>query len=131
MNGTLILKNPIMVNGEKISEMEYDTEEITGEIFTEMESKHRAAAGHKSMAMCEVDAGLHLYMGYAAIIAVNPKYDVSDLLRLKGVDVAALLRIGRNFINPPADSQENNSEERAGITQGSTTPVRKNSEEES
>ena len=30
MNGTLTLKNPVMINGDKITEMKYDTNEIDG-----------------------------------------------------------------------------------------------------
>ena len=29
MNGTLTLKNPVMINGDKITEMKYDTNEMT------------------------------------------------------------------------------------------------------
>lgn len=123
MNGTLILRNPVMINGKSVGEMSYDTEEITGELFTAIESRHRKAAGFGNMAMCEVDAGLHLYMGYAAIIALNPEYDVSDLARMKGVDVSAVMRIGRNFINPSGDSRDGSTEKPAGTTPGSTTPA--------
>ena len=33
MNGTLTLKNPVMINGDKITEMKYDTNEIDGVLF--------------------------------------------------------------------------------------------------
>lgn len=130
MKGTLLLKNGILINGEPVKEMDYDTEAITGELFVEMESKHRASTGFKNIAMCEVDHGLHLYMGYAAIIAVNPSYDLADLLRMKGADVAAVLRIGRNFINPPGSSQEEDSEKPSETTQESTIQGRENSGKE-
>ena len=121
MKGTLLLKNGILINGEPVMEMDYDTEAITGELFVEMEGKHRASTGFKNIAMCEVDHGLHLYMGYAAIIAVNPSYDLTDLLRMKGTDVAAVLRIGRNFINPPDPPREKESVKLLETTQESTT----------
>lgn len=87
MNGTLTLKNPVMINGDKITEMKYDTNEIDGVLFATAEAKRKAAAGMKNLsvsAAAEFDFGLHLYLGYAAIVAVNPTYDFSDLERMKG-----------------------------------------------
>ena len=84
MNGTLTLKNPVMINGDKITEMKYDTNEIDGVLFATAEAKRKAAAGMKNLsvsAAAEFDFGLHLYLGYAAIVAVNPTYDFSDLER--------------------------------------------------
>ena len=49
-------------------------------------------------AAAEFDFGLHLYLGYAAIIAVNPSYDFSDMERIKGRDVVEVMQIGRNFM---------------------------------
>jgi hypothetical protein len=51
-------------------------------------------------------------LGYAAIIAVNPKYDFSDLERIKGKEVMEVMKIGRNFIMKREEaSQESASEE--------------------
>ena len=101
MNGTLTLKNPVMINGDKITEMKYDTNEIDGVLFATAEAKRKAAAGMKNLsvsAAAEFDFGLHLYLGYAAIVAVNPTYDFSDLERMKGADVVEVMAIGRNFM---------------------------------
>ena len=100
-NNTLTLKNPIMINGEKVSEMKYDINEIDGVLFATAEAKKKAAAGMKNMsvsAAAEFDFGLHLYLGFAAIIAVNPSYDFADLERMKGHDVVEVMAIGRNFM---------------------------------
>ena len=100
MNGTLTLKNPVMINGDKITEMKYDTNEIDGVLFATAEAKRKAAAGMKNLsvsAAAEFDFGLHLYLGYAAIVAVNPTYDFSDLERMKGADVVEVMAIGRNL----------------------------------
>ena len=67
-----------MINGDKITEMKYDTNEIDGVLFATAEAKRKAAAGMKNLsvsAAAEFDFGLHLYLGYAAIVAVNPTYD--------------------------------------------------------
>ena len=103
MNGTLTLKNPVMINGDKITEMKYDTNEIDGVLFATAEAKRKAAAGMKNLsvsAAAEFDFGLHLYLGYAAIVAVNPTYDFSDLERMKGAD-APVHRAASRRDEPP------------------------------
>lgn len=71
-------KNPVMINGNNITEMNYDSNEINGILFAEAESKRKAAAGRKDMQLApaaEFDFSLHLYLGFASIVAVNPSYD--------------------------------------------------------
>lgn len=130
---TLVLKNPIMINGEKVSEMTYDINEIDGVLFATAESKKKAAAGMKNMtitAAAEFDFGLHLYLGFAAIIAVNPSYDFSDLERIKGRDVVEVMGIGRNFMFKSDETlPESDSDEPTETTPESTTPVRATSKE--
>lgn len=127
-NNTLTLKNPIMINGEKVSEMKYDINEIDGVLFATAEAKKKAAAGMKNMsisAAAEFDFGLHLYLGFAAIIAVNPSYDFADLERMKGHDVVEVMAIGRNFmLKSDKASTESDSDEPTETTPESTTPAR-------
>lgn len=131
---TLTLANPILINGEEVKEMTYDINEIDGVLFATAEAKKKAAAGMKNMsitAAAEFDFGLHLYLGYAAIIAVNPSYDFSDLERIKGRDVVEIMGIGRNFmLKSDAESQENASDEHTETTPASTTPGSRNSKKE-
>lgn len=129
---TLKLKNPIMIDGKPVYEVTYDANEIDGILFATAESKRKMAAGGKASAsitpMAEFDFGLHLYLGFAAIIAVNPGYDFSDVERIKGADTVAVMRIGRNFIMPAGEaSQENDSEEPIETTPESTTQARQTS----
>lgn len=127
-NNTLKLKNPIMINGEAVSEMTYDINEIDGVLFATAEVKKKAAAGMKNMsisAAAEFDFGLHLYLGYAAIIAKNPTYDWADLERIKGRDVVEVMGIGRNFmLKSDETSQQSDSDEPTETTPESTTPAR-------
>lgn len=44
MKGTLTLKNPILINNKTISEMTYDSNEITGALFSEAEAMRKRAA---------------------------------------------------------------------------------------
>ena len=128
---TLKLKNPIMVNGETVAEVTYDINEIDGILFATAESKRKAAAGMKNTTItpaAEFDFGLHLYLGFAAIVAVNPKYDWSDVERIKGRDVVEVMGIGRNFMLGSAqESPESDSDEPIETTPESTTRARQTS----
>ena len=128
---TLKLKNSIMIDGKEVTEVTYDTNEIDGILFATAESKRKAAAGLKNTSItpaAEFDFGLHLYLGFAAIVAVNPEYDWADVERIKGRDVVEVMGIGRNFmLASDQEPQENDSDEPIETTPESTTPARQNS----
>jgi len=113
----LKLLHPIKINGKEVKELTYDANEITSEAFIAAEARKFRAAGRQGVTAgaLEMDYSMHLQLGFAAIVAVNPEIDYNDLSRLKGADVAAVVRIGRNFIMPSAveestdDLQENTS----------------------
>lgn len=130
---TLELKNPIMINGVEVKELTYDSNEIDGILFATAESKRKAAAGMKNTTItpaAEFDFGLHLYLGFAAIVAVNPSYDFSDVERIKGNDVVKVMGIGRNFmLASDQEQQENDSDEHIETTPESTTQAQQNSKE--
>lgn len=125
------LKNPIKINGKTVAELTYDTNEITAVGFIEAEAKRKAKAGRSVniTPAVEFDFGLHLYLGFAAIIAVNPEIDWSDLERLHGHDVVEVTGIGRNFILKSEDkeSQESESGAASETTPASTTPAQQTS----
>jgi hypothetical protein len=122
-----------MINGNKITEVTYDANEIDGILFATAESKRKNAAGVKNTTItpaAEFDFGLHLYLGFAAIVAVNPSYDFSDVERIKGRDVVEVMAIGRNFMLMSEQEQpESDSDEPIEITPESTTPARRSSKE--
>ena len=97
---TLVLDNPILINGETVKELTYDHTEITVGLFTAASAKASAAEKSKTLTMNvkETDYTLHLYLGMAAIIAINPEIDFNDLERIKGYDVLDLTNIGSLFI---------------------------------
>lgn len=111
MKRTLKLRDPIKVNNESVAELSYDTDEITAALFVEAEAKCRAAAGRNVTITpaAEFDFSLHVYLGFAAVIAVNSEYDFSDMERIKGRDVVELMKIGRNFILRSENSKESGS----------------------
>lgn len=127
-SGVLILKNPILIDGKEIKEVAYDSNEIDGILFATAEAKKKTAAGVKNTSIApaaEFDFGLHLYLGFAAIVAVNPSYDFSDVERLKGRDVVEVMAIGRNFIlASEKEPQESDSGEPTETMPESTTPAR-------
>lgn len=125
------LINPIQINGKEVKELTYDVNEITPAGFAEAEyrkSKANGSKGAPSSAAAELDYSLHLYLGFAAIIAVNPEYDFNDLERVKGPDVMTIMKAGRNFIIASAGmSTDDESENASETTPASTTPERQSS----
>ncbi|MBO5968602.1 MAG: hypothetical protein J6S14_08910 [Clostridia bacterium] len=130
---TLKLKNPIKIDGKPVTEVTYDANEIDGILFATAEAKRKTAAGMKNTTLtpaAEFDFGLHLYLGFAAIVAVNPEYDFSDVERMKGGDLREVMHIGRNFmLGSEKESPENDSDEPTETTPESTTQAQPSSNE--
>ena len=121
MKNILKLKNHITINGTTVSELSYDSEEISAAKFAEADVKRKIAAGMKNISIspaAEFDTGLHLYLGFAAILAINPEYDFSDVERIHGVDLIDVMGIGRNFIlkSEETASPSSNSDEQSEPT---------------
>lgn len=118
--GILKLENPIVINGEEVKELSYDPQKITAEQFSIACAKSAALNKTQTLTfkMKENDYSLHLYLGMMAIIAENPKVDVTDLERIHGFDVLSLTNIGTFFTlrKRVEISTENPSEEESGIT---------------
>ena len=120
------LKKPLTINGAKVEELTYDINEITPAGYAEAEFKKSQASGSKgapNAGAVELDYSMHLYLGFAAIIAVNPQYDYNDLQRISGPDVMSVMKIGRNFIIASAagDSEAAESENASETSPASTT----------
>lgn len=127
MKDTLTLENPILINGTHVSEFTYDAQEITAVQFSE--ACARSAALDKTKAftlkMRENDYALHLYLGFMAIIAVNPDIDITDLERMKGQDINHTANIGLLFTigRLGGASEENNSAAPSENTADTSTPA--------
>lgn len=130
MNNTLKLRRPILINGVEVSELTYNAEEITNDLFLTacMKSSIKGNDMNGSVVR-ELNTALHLQLGKAAIIAVNPSYDWGDLDRIKGFDLNNLCNIGLVFIRGASEepSEENSSEKQSANTPESTTQVPQNS----
>lgn len=133
LKGKITLNNPITINGKPVKELAYDANEITSAMFAEADARKMVASGAKSgnlSGAVELDYGLHLYLGFAAITAVNPEIDIADLERIKGPDVMQVMRVGRNFIiSSAAGSEEGNSDEQLETTPELSTHQLQNSNE--
>lgn len=100
MRNVLKLDNPIVINGQQVTSLAYDTQAITAVLFAQADAAKKQAAGSGSVSFTpgvEFDFALHIYLGFAAIIAVNPQITFNDLERLGGFDLIEVQRIGRNF----------------------------------
>lgn len=125
MKQVLKLKKPLLINGANVTELEYDAEEITSQLFAEADNKKMQAASSKNGNMAgavELDYSFHLYLGFAAIIAVDHKITMEDLERIKGHDLKEVMKIGRNFILRSEESEESDLEAQSETTQEHLTP---------
>lgn len=132
MKNTLKLTNPIMINNEKVAELTYDTNEITAAMFSEAEARKKIAAGTKNVSItptAEFDFSFHLYLGLAAVVAVNPDYDFTDVERVHGRDTVELMAIGRDFILKSERSEGSTSDEQSENTPKPSTQASQTSNE--
>lgn len=98
--GTIKLANPIMVEGEEVRELTYDCDAITPDMFMAADvaaANAALTAGKATATVPELDSSLHLQLGFQAVIACNPTWDLNDLGRVRGGDIMRVLAVGRNF----------------------------------
>lgn len=130
MKDTIILDQPLLVNGKEYTELTYDASEITADQFSEACS--RSADLNKSKTLTvklkENDYALHMYLGFAAVIAVNPEISIEDMERIKGIDIFQLTDVGMLFTlrKLGGHSKENNSDEQSETTAEFSEPVPEN-----
>ena len=126
MKNKITLSNPLTINNKKRTELTYDANEITAQMFAEADARKLTASGSKNgnaAGAAELDYGLHLYLGFEAIIAVNPEIDMSDLERVHGYDVMQIMR-------SEEPSSQNSSGEQSETTPEPSTPQSETSESE-
>jgi hypothetical protein len=131
MQETIKLTTSIFVNGVERKEFIYDVDEITVELFAMAElAKIKAVSNKDPFALIEGDQLLHLYLGFAAIIAKNPELDFAQINEIKGKDIIRVVKIGRNFIVYAAEQvfTEENLEEQSEVTPAPLIPLSQNLE---
>ncbi len=118
---TLRLRNPLLINGEKRTELTYDIEELTVENLANAENyKVKLGGNGLTSGFAQADYLLHVCLGMQAIIVVNKDITEDDLKRLKKFDVAQLATIGMDFFLDPEESEQNISEKPQEVTQESS-----------
>lgn len=131
-HGKITLSKPVLINGVEVKEMTYDTDEISGALYAQAENAKMKASGSKGGNLAgavELDYSLHLYIGFAAVIAVNPAYTFEDMERIKGKSLREFSRIGRGFFIVSGNSEADSSDEQSETTPEPTTPARQSSKE--
>lgn len=115
MEKVIKLRNPIMINGESVKELKYDMDGITAALFAKADAMRQQNADLTRPTMTlamEFDYTMHLYLGFAAIIAASDNViDWTDLERLHGVDLTRVVAVGRNFTLGQDGSTPNRSDE--------------------
>lgn len=130
MKKTLKLRYPILIDGKQVKELSYDQEEITNDLFLTACMKSTISGNDMNAAvMKELNNALHLQLGKAAILAVNPSYDWGDMDRVKSFDLLNLCEIGRDFITGAAEeaSEQNTSGKQSENIQRNSTQAAPNS----
>lgn len=129
MKGTITLKNPIMIDGAQINEVTYDTEKITTDLYLKAINLAVAKGNGITGSNIKVDAGVQLTLGMHAILAENPKYDITDVERISGSDLMRVVEVGMSFILRREDQTTGPSEEQSETTPKLSTLTSSTSEE--
>lgn len=98
--GTFKLIKPLLVNGKNKKSFKYDFNEIDIVTLKQAGAFAQKVPGNNTdgaMYIMENDYNYHLYLGFAAIVAVNPDVTFRDLERIKGIDLNIIQAAGRNF----------------------------------
>lgn len=126
MEHTLKLNEGIKINGKLVHELKYDVAKIDANLFARADTLRQQNLDPTNptatMGM-EVDYTMHMYLGFAAILAANEneKMDFIDLERMKGPDLVSVVNIGRVFTYGLAESPTNSSENSQENTQEPST----------
>lgn len=125
MEQTLTLRNPIMINGVSVKELKYDMDGINAQLFARADTlrqQNMDLSRPTATLGMEFDYQMHLYLGFAAIVAAsNNQIDFVDLENLHGIDITRVVGIGRNFTLGQDASAPSSSDGSSETTQGLTT----------
>lgn len=129
MKGIIKLKNPIMIDGAQVNELSYDTDKISIEMYLKANKKAIAtgSAGVTGVSP-QLDYSFQFYLGAYSIIAENPKYDITDIERVKGLDLMNIQAVGQLFTLGRELPTEEPSEEQSDSTPKPSSRTRSNSE---
>ena len=91
----LILRKPIMINGEEVKELPYNFEDMTARDKLDVGKRMKMDGNTPSVE--EIDNDYHFYLFAGAVAKANPDIDISDLMRLSARDAQKGSGLARNF----------------------------------
>lgn len=93
--GTLLLSKSIDINGEKVTELKYNFDDMTAR------DKQMAGKAFKKsgcgVSVQELDSDYHLFLFAAAVKKENSSIDINDILRIPAKDAAKAEALVRDF----------------------------------
>lgn len=121
MKEVLTLKKPLLINGKEVTELEYDFEEIDGDLWEEAARRSQKKDNYN---IATFDYVFHRNLAYAAIVAVNREIAWEDLERIKGLDLQIVANLGATFMSDSmvALNQETSVEPTDNTAKPSTRP---------
>lgn len=127
MEQTIKLFNPVMINGASVKELKYNADKIGAQLFARADSlrqQNMDLSKPTATLGMEFDYTMHMYLGFAAIVAANGnQIDFIDLEALQGADLVRVVGIGRNFTYGRGVSAPNSSDASSESTPEPTTPA--------
>lgn len=121
MKGTIELKKAIMIDGNEVKSLTYDTSKITVDSYLKALSHATQKSGGITGVNIKLDAGAHLVLGMYAVLAENPQYDITDIERVSGSDIIQLVDIGMAFTIGREEQMAEPSDKQSDPTQKPTT----------
>ncbi|MEB3103085.1 hypothetical protein [Ferviditalea candida] len=91
----LKLRKPIDINGEKVSELPYNFEEMTARDKSDATREFKKSGNMVSVQ--ELDPDYHLYLFAAAVKKANPSIEIEDVLRMSAKDAGKAEAAARDF----------------------------------
>jgi len=107
----LILTKPVDINGEKVSELPYNFEDMTARDKAEATRAFKKSGN--VVQVQELDPDYHLFLFAAAVRKANPSIEIEDVLRISAKDAAKAESLVRDFffVNSEDSSPTNTSTE--------------------
>lgn len=106
------LKHPIQIDGKAVKELSYNFDELTANDLMRAYDRAHASEEITVVAVVEMDVKYQLSCTVSAVLKANPDYDPADIYRARGVDVMALTRLGRNFLQSGAEDGQGEESEK-------------------
>lgn len=91
----LKLRKPIDINGEEVSELKYNFEDMTARDKGDATREYKKAGNVVSVQ--ELDPDYHIYLFAAAVKKDNPSIEIDDVLRISAKDASKAEGLVRDF----------------------------------